>query len=43
MLVIFAKSFMTATGYRLVGMRDAAPLMENPRRKLKWLSRRGRA
>ena len=43
MLVIFAKSFMTAAGYRPVALPDAAPLKENPPRKLKWLSWRGRS
>jgi hypothetical protein len=42
MLMIFAKSFMTAAGYRLVGPRDAQPVEGSPLPKRKWLSWRGR-
>ncbi len=38
MLVIFAKSFMTAAGYHPVGLRAAPPVEGRPSPKRKWLS-----
>ena len=43
MLVIFAKSFMTAAGYRPAGLRAASPVEGSPLPKRKWLSWLGRA
>ena len=42
MLMIFAKSFMTAAGYRLAGPHDAQLVEGNRSPKRKWFSWRGR-
>ncbi|MEJ2625188.1 MAG: hypothetical protein P8Z80_11770 [Pseudolabrys sp.] len=43
MLVIFAKSFMTAAGYRPTGLRAASPAEGRLLPKRKWLSWFGRS
>ena len=43
MLMIFAKSFMTAAGYRTVGLRAAPPVEGSQSPKHRWLCWLGRS